>query len=91
MGGRDAQSEEGAQKPEAPLCRACKRTARQLVHDAAPPVLYRPAAQLKHSALDVLPVEGLYLPAAQFVHDGAPAALKVPAEQETQAAAAAAL
>jgi len=54
----------------------------QLEHDAAPSVLNVPVGQLKHAALDALPVLGLNLPAAQLKHAALPAlGLYVPAGQ----------
>jgi hypothetical protein len=51
------------------------------VQDDAPAALDAPAAQLKHEALDELPVLGLKVPAAQLEHDDAPPVLYVPAKQ----------
>ena len=47
--------------------------------------LYLPASQDRHAAEDVLPVVGLYLPAAQLVQDDWPTlGLYVPAAQLVQ-------
>ena len=70
---------------------ALKVPAPQAVQDDAPAALKVPTPQLlqivalaalkvpavhdKHAALDVLPVLGLYLPAAQLTHDDAPPVL----------------
>ena len=60
--------------------------ATQLEHDDALPVLYVPAAHARHTALDVLPVLGLYVPAAQAVQEAAASPLKVPEGQMVGAA-----
>ncbi len=42
----------------------------QGVHDDCPSTLKVPAAQERHAAEDVLPANGLYVPAEQKVHEG---------------------